>query len=138
MPEPALWDSLAPFAQYLINGLTFGALIALIALGYTMVYGIVELINFAHGDLFMLGSFVSISVLALLGFGGLGFEATVSNANPYLIGYVLFGCAVFAFGQVDFVDPIGQAGFLQRHGSAKSVCSSREIQVDHDFFPPDG
>ena len=66
MPEPALWDSLAPFAQYLINGLTFGALIALIALGYTMVYGIVELINFAHGDLFMLGCFLLLTVVDIL------------------------------------------------------------------------
>ena len=61
--EPALWDSLA---QYLINGLTFGALIALIALGYTMVYGIVELINFAHGDLFMLGCFLLLTIVELL------------------------------------------------------------------------
>ncbi len=91
--EPDLWTSLA---QYLINGLTFGALIALIALGYTMVYGIVELINFAHGDLFMLGSFVSLSMLALLGFGGLGLNATVSGANPFLIGYVLLGCGILS------------------------------------------
>jgi branched-chain amino acid transport system permease protein len=82
--------------QYLINGVTFGALIALIALGYTMVYGIVELINFAHGDLFMLGSYVCLSLLAILGFGGLGFNATVTNANPYLLGYVLLGCAFVA------------------------------------------
>ncbi len=61
--EPDLWDSLA---QYLINGLTFGALIALIALGYTMVYGIVELINFAHGDLFMLGCFLLLTVVELI------------------------------------------------------------------------
>ena len=44
------------FAQVLVIGLSNGALYALIALGYTMVYGIIELINFAHGDLFMLGS----------------------------------------------------------------------------------
>ena len=46
-----------------VNALTLGAIYALIALGYTMVYGIVELINFAHGDVFMLGTFVSLSVL---------------------------------------------------------------------------
>src|SRR3979411_1742614 len=43
--------------QQIINGLTVGAIYALIALGYTMVYGILKLINFAHGDVFMLGSF---------------------------------------------------------------------------------
>lgn len=46
-----------------MNALTLGAIYALIALGYTMVYGIVELINFAHGDVFMLGTFVSLSIL---------------------------------------------------------------------------
>ncbi len=49
-------------------GITNGAFIALIALGYTLVYGIIELINFAHGDLFMLGTFVCLSSLTLLGF----------------------------------------------------------------------
>ena len=46
------------FLQYLLNGIAVGAIYALIALGYTMVYGILKLINFAHGDVFMLGSFV--------------------------------------------------------------------------------
>jgi branched-chain amino acid transport system permease protein len=50
-------------------GITNGAFIALIALGYTLVYGIIELINFAHGDLFMLGTFVCLSMLTVLGFG---------------------------------------------------------------------
>jgi branched-chain amino acid transport system permease protein len=47
------------FYQYLLNGLVIGLLYALIALGYTMVYGIIELINFAHGEVFMLGSFLA-------------------------------------------------------------------------------
>ncbi len=45
------------FLQQLINGLAFGSILALIALGYTMVYGILRFINFAHGDVFMLGAF---------------------------------------------------------------------------------
>ncbi len=44
--------------QNLLNGIAAGSIYALIALGYTMVYGILKLINFAHGDIFMLGSFV--------------------------------------------------------------------------------
>ena len=47
------------FIQYVVDGLQLGFVYALIALGYTMVYGIVKLINFAHGDVFMVGSFVS-------------------------------------------------------------------------------
>ena len=45
------------FLQQLINGLSLGAIYALIALGYTMVYGVLRLINFAHGDVYMLGAF---------------------------------------------------------------------------------
>ena len=46
------------FFQQLINGLSIGSIYALIALGYTMVYGIIKLINFAHGDIYMLGAYV--------------------------------------------------------------------------------
>jgi branched-chain amino acid transport system permease protein len=55
------------FLQQLIIGLSNGMIIALIALGYTMVYGIIELINFAHGDLFMLGCFAGLTLTGLLG-----------------------------------------------------------------------
>ncbi|HUS64682.1 MAG TPA: branched-chain amino acid ABC transporter permease [Kofleriaceae bacterium] len=54
-------------AQQIIIGLTNGMVFALIALGYTMVYGILELINFAHGDLFMLASFLALSLVGLFG-----------------------------------------------------------------------
>jgi branched-chain amino acid transport system permease protein len=53
--------------QQTINGLTRGSVFALIALGYTMVYGVIELINFAHGDVFMLGLFIPLAILATLG-----------------------------------------------------------------------
>lgn len=46
------------FLQQLINGLSLGSIYALIALGYTMVYGIINLINFAHGDIYMLGAYI--------------------------------------------------------------------------------
>jgi branched-chain amino acid transport system permease protein len=55
------------FLQQCINGLTFGALVALVALGYTMVYGIIGLINFAHGDLFMLGAMLTLSLVEWFG-----------------------------------------------------------------------
>ncbi|MBI5406532.1 MAG: branched-chain amino acid ABC transporter permease [Nitrospirae bacterium] len=57
--------------QQLINGITLGAVYALIALGYTMVYGILELINFAHGEIYMLGAYVAIVTLSFLTFSGL-------------------------------------------------------------------
>jgi branched-chain amino acid transport system permease protein len=52
--------------QQLINGIAHGGMYALIALGYTMVYGIIELINFAHGDVYTMGSFFSLAIVALL------------------------------------------------------------------------
>ena len=55
------------FGQQLINGLSLGAIYAVVALGYTMVYGIIELINFAHGDVYTAGSFVALAMLLLLG-----------------------------------------------------------------------
>ncbi len=61
---------MAYFVEQLINGLTLGAIYGLIAIGYTMVYGIIGMINFAHGEIFMIGSFIcliSLMVLGLLG-----------------------------------------------------------------------
>ena len=58
--------------QQLINGLSLGSIYALIALGYTMVYGIVKLINFAHGDILMVGAYASFFVLSAAGAGPLG------------------------------------------------------------------
>ncbi|MEA2391325.1 MAG: branched-chain amino acid transport system permease protein [Solirubrobacteraceae bacterium] len=58
---------ITPIAQNLFNGISNGAIWALIALGYTLVYGIIELINFAHGDVFMIGSFVSVGLWGTLG-----------------------------------------------------------------------
>ncbi len=66
------------FAQQIVNGLALGGIYALIALGYTMVFGIIELINFAHGDVYTLGTFISLAILALLG-------ATGELHGPFLI-----------------------------------------------------
>ena len=54
------------FLQQLINGLTLGSIYGLIAIGYTMVYGIIGMINFAHGDIFMIGAFISLAVFLIL------------------------------------------------------------------------
>ncbi len=98
--------------QQLVTGLSNGMIIALIALGYTMVYGIVELINFAHGDLFMLGSFLALTILGALGmeqWSGLGAGAGVI--------LMLFSSALFCGGVNWLVDrwayrPLRQASKL--------------------------
>jgi branched-chain amino acid transport system permease protein len=71
------------FFQQVVNGLSLGGIYALIALGYTMVYGIIELINFAHGDVYTLGTFFSLAILT-----GLGVSGEVHGAA--LVGVVLF------------------------------------------------
>ncbi|MFJ7725934.1 branched-chain amino acid ABC transporter permease [Neobacillus sp. NPDC097160] len=57
------------FIQQLVNGVSLGSIYALIALGYTMVYGIVKLINFAHGDVFMVGAFIGFYSITILDLG---------------------------------------------------------------------
>ena len=56
------------FLQQFINGLSVGSIYALIAVGYTMVYGVLQLINFAHGDVFMVGAVLTLIVARALGF----------------------------------------------------------------------
>src|SRR5690554_2770139 len=58
------------FLQQIVNGLSVGAIYALIAVGYTMVYGILRLINFAHGDVFMVGAMTALLLAQSLGWTG--------------------------------------------------------------------
>ena len=62
-------NALDQFLQQIVNGLSLGSTYALIALGYTMVYGIIKLINFAHGDIYMLGAYIGFAVITKLGLG---------------------------------------------------------------------
>src|SRR3954469_15089896 len=73
-----------------VDGLSIGSIWALIALGYTLVYGIIELINFAHGEVFMIGSFVSVSLYATFGI-------TESTSVPVLIIGLLAVLAISMF-----------------------------------------
>lgn len=59
------------FVQQIINGLTLGSIYALIAIGYTMVYGIIGMINFAHGEIYMIGAYVGLLVITALGLFGM-------------------------------------------------------------------
>src|SRR5205085_9768371 len=54
------------FAQQLINGMTLGSMYGLIAIGYTMVFGIIGMVNFAHGDVFMVSAFIALIALLVL------------------------------------------------------------------------
>jgi branched-chain amino acid transport system permease protein len=80
------------FIQVMIIGLATGSLIALIALGYTLVYGIIELINFAHGEVFMMGAFFTAAFVGLTG-------ATYKSGGTVIIGVLilaLIGSMIFS------------------------------------------
>jgi branched-chain amino acid transport system permease protein len=74
--------------QAAINGLTLGSLYGLIAIGYTMVFGIIGMINFAHGDIYMIGAFISVTAFTLL-------AATGVTAMPLVLAAVLLAAVVF-------------------------------------------
>jgi branched-chain amino acid transport system permease protein len=91
------------FLQYTIIGLATGSLIALIALGYTLVYGIIELINFAHGEVFMMGAFFAATFIALTG-------ATAESGGVAIFGILLLaliGSMLFSAGINFGIDRVG-------------------------------
>jgi branched-chain amino acid transport system permease protein len=80
------------FVQQLVNGVTLGSVYALIALGYSMVYGILKLLNFAHGEVYMMGAFIGYFVLTGLG----GASSPILPVAPVLI--LMFLAAMFGAG----------------------------------------
>ena len=89
------WDL---FVQQVVNGLTLGSVYALIALGYTMVYGILKLLNFAHGEVYMLGAFAGYGVLTL--FGG---PIAPLSASVLVVLLAMFAAGMLASGALGVV-----------------------------------
>jgi branched-chain amino acid transport system permease protein len=81
------------FLQHVINGLSLGSIYALIALGYTMVFGILQLINFAHGDVFMLGAFIGMYFSRSFNFG----ESSSFGALLLTLLVSMVGCACVGY-----------------------------------------
>ena len=117
-------ELLPQLAQQLFNGLSLGAIYALIAIGYTMVYGIIGMINFAHGDIYMIGAYVGLVTLAAIGTqSGLPIWAII--ALMLLISVVITGAYGFVVEQVAYkplrssprlvalISAIGMSIFLQ-------------------------
>ncbi|MBI4637157.1 MAG: branched-chain amino acid ABC transporter permease [Candidatus Rokubacteria bacterium] len=80
-------------AQHLVNGLSLGAIYALIALGYTMVYGVLEFINFAHSEIFVVGAFVGVEILLALRAAGV-----LEVFSPFLVLLVVLLLGMLASG----------------------------------------
>jgi branched-chain amino acid transport system permease protein len=81
------------FTQHVINGLSLGSIYALIALGYTMVFGILKLINFAHGDVYMLGAFGGMYIARFMGFG----QTSSLGALLATLMASMIGCAAIGY-----------------------------------------
>ena len=113
------------FLELFFGGLTRGSIYALIALGYTMVYGIIELINFAHGEIYMIGAFTALivsSVLAFAGFSGLSvlfLAAAVAIIYSAAYGFTVEKIAYKPLRQASRLAPlisaIGMSIFLQNY-----------------------
>ncbi|MBF5004264.1 high-affinity branched-chain amino acid ABC transporter permease LivH [Diaphorobacter caeni] len=117
-------DLLPQLIQQLFNGLSLGAIYALIAIGYTMVYGIIGMINFAHGDIYMIGAYVGLVTLSAVGTTS-GLPIWFVIALMLVVAVVITGVYGFAVEQVAYkplrssprlvalISAIGMSIFLQ-------------------------
>jgi len=113
------------FLELVLSGLTRGSIYALIALGYTMVYGIIQLINFAHGEIYMIGAFVALivsGVLTIYGFSGVSIlilAALIAIVYSAAYGYTLEKIAYRPLRNAPRLAPlisaIGMSLFLQNY-----------------------
>ncbi len=133
MPESAYY-----FIQQLLNGLTVGSTYALIAIGYTMVYGIIGMINFAHGEIYMIGSYVAFAVLAGLALMGVD-SIALMLAAAFIISIIITSTYGFAVERVAYrplrnsnrlialISAIGMSIFLQNY--VRIAQGSRDIAM---------
>jgi len=104
------------FLQQIVNGLSLGSVYALIALGYTMVYGIIKLINFAHGDMYMLGAyfgFIAITMLKMNFLTALVFTMVVTALMGIVIERIAYKPLRYSTRVVALITAIGVSFFLQ-------------------------
>ena len=104
------------FLSYLINGISLGSVYAIIALGYTMVYGIAKMLNFAHGDVIMIGAYVSFCAMQYMGLPAI-LSVVLAMAVCTVLGIVIEGLAYKPLRQAPslavLITAIGVSYFLQ-------------------------
>ncbi|MFA5621407.1 MAG: branched-chain amino acid ABC transporter permease [Thermovirgaceae bacterium] len=123
--------SLAMFVQHLLNGLTLGSLYALIAIGYTMVYGILRLINFAHGEIFMLGAyfvFWGVTLFRLPWFIAVIGAIVVTSFSGIIVDRVAYKPLRDAPRISALISAIGVSFFLQNFAIVVFSAIPREVQ----------
>ncbi len=122
--------------QQLVNGLTLGLIYALIAVGYTMVYGVIELINFAHGEIYMLGAFFCMTFITMLGlplFPAILLAMLCCLALGILIDIVAYRPLRKAPRLAALITAIGMSIFLQN--LAMVIWGSRPTPFPRDAVP---
>ena len=124
------------FLGLLVSGLIKGSIYALIALGYTMVYGIIQLINFAHGEIYMLGAFIALIVATVLTIGGMSGPAVLILAS--LVAVIYAGAYGFTMEKIAY-KPLRQAPRLSPLISAVGMSIFLQNYVllaqSSDFLP---
>ncbi len=146
-------DSIYYFIQQIANGLTIGSTYALIAIGYTMVYGIIGMINFAHGEVYMIGTYISFIVLAgltMLGFDnvfimvGLAMLVSIMIASAYgfTIEKVAYKPLRSSKRLIALISAIGMSIFLQNYirlaQGSRDIAMPSMIQGGFLLGDPDG
>ncbi|EKE67430.1 ABC transporter permease subunit [Oceanibaculum indicum] len=127
------------FIQQLINGLTLGSIYGLIAIGYTMVYGIIGMINFAHGDVFMIGAFIALIALIILGSIGLTFiplallivlivSMLLTSVYGWTVERVAYRPLRGSFRLAPLISAIGMSIFLQNYVQLSQGARVKPIQ----------
>ncbi len=134
------------FLQQIINGLSLGAIYALIALGYTMVYGILQLINFAHGEIYMLGAFIAYYLITVVHMGFVP-AMIISMAITAVIGMIIEKVVYLPLRNAPklsvLISAIGVSMFLQNTGfkvfgaDPKGFPQLIEKKVTLEFFDGD-
>ena len=137
------------FLELFVGGLTRGSIYALIALGYTMVYGIIELINFAHGEIYMIGAFTALiiaSVLAMAGMSGwsvLILASVIAVLYSACYGFTVEKIAYKPLRQAPRLSPlisaIGMSIFLQNYvllAQTSDFLPFPSLLPDLDFLKP--
>jgi len=103
------------FPQVLLDGLILGFMYALIALGYTMVYGVLEFINFAHSEIFVTGAFVGVEILLSLQHAGF-----LNRVSPILVLLLILGAGMTVSGLLAVaVERIAYRPLRARPGSSR-------------------
>ncbi|MFO7640939.1 MAG: high-affinity branched-chain amino acid ABC transporter permease LivH [Candidatus Competibacteraceae bacterium] len=145
--------SLLEFTQQVINGLTLGSIYALIAIGYTMVYGIIGMINFAHGEIYMIGAYVGLLVITALGLFGmdsiaatllitLAISILVTGSYGWTVERLAYRPLRGTPRLVPLISAIGVSIFLQNYvqlgQGARDVSMQPVIAGGWRFGPEDG